>query len=527
VLAAVSVLSCCAGPAVVFAAEPADFAAWDDAMTRHFFDVYVKQTFSAAEIDAMRARGIVDQASFARKATLSEAQRIAAKGAGFSPGQWVFQATAARDGAVAQGVHRQAAKSLSWSKDVTAGKLFKFAGDLAILGSVGQAADAFGETLFGRPTYFHADGSVCEAYGSGVVPCSHPGTEHFMYRPDGWLREGVEEFDLIPGWSAEATVTVTYDFTPNPGLSVLQPQDFNPDLVRSSYEIASSTWNASAASLFTEVMASWHESRPIVGSFGFSYRDTPYCSWGGLVNMVTGASFSWVGSYAWIRVPPNREVPTLEWGVSETVADAAWQWYQDQMAALVDGGSVIVTEVAEEAEVPGVAVGMPPEAQMPRVLSIPGAVHDQLTDPDGSTDAIASDVLEQITVPDTLPDPVEDATGVDENENRWTGKTAPLIGSLRAETANRWPFAGGVVLAGVWEQAQGGTGDPMLWQVDFNPFSGEGVPGIGLFPDPVVMSIDPTVWLSWMSGYRWALVGALAVAAIAALIALLRPRIDV
>jgi len=553
-IAAVVVLmiaSSCAAPA--FASTSADWAYWESQFSTSFFNEYLMSQFTPAQRAAMQARGIVDARTFWAKAKVSEVQwamdKLQGQAYTAKPGQWLYQATAARDGAAAQGIHRAAGKALPWTKGMTVAKIGGVLTQASLLFAAHDAGNWISDLMFGEETYYHADGSTCGAYDSWGV-CLHPGEAHYLHRQPGWLmNDAVDQRYLFPGFlaSLESSETLMWDFPVNYQDMAIRrapewwARDFqspphfqeNPYTyygISSTSYMRNGLWSPKLEATKQRLLAVLSSpSSPIYHVF-YSSNDAGTWARPYLYDQVTGAKHD--ARFLVFDSEPSRNenlygAAVYVWdGYTQETADARC----DQLNAWLDTilGNPLITpiHVTSEQEIDGRPEQAPAEeSRYPAVLEIPGSVHDQLTDPD--SDPIASEVIEQVQVPDTLPDPVEQVTGVDEDENRWTGKTAPLIGTLQGEFAQRWPFAGGVVMASVWESAQGGSADPMTWQVQWNPFAGSGVPGTGLFAEPVYTTIDPRSWLAPLVPYRWVLVGMVSISAIATLFALLRPKVAV
>lgn len=559
-IAAVVVLmiaTSCAAPAFA-TGTPADWAYWESQFSTSFFNEYLMSQFTPAQRAAMQARGIVDARTFWAKAKVSEVQwamdKLQGQAYTAKPGQWLYQATAARDGAAAQGVHRAAGKALPWTKGLTVAKLGGMLTQASLLFAAHDAGNWISGLMFGEETYYHADGSTCDFYGpqgSLGVCLGHAGEDHYLHRKPGWLmNDAVDERYLFPGFlaSLESSETLGWDFPANYqhasprrspewwSQSFKSPPHFQDHPytyygISINAPIRNATWSPKLEATKQRLLAVLSSSSSPIYHVFYSSNDAGTYALPYLFDQVTGATHD-ARFLCFDAFPTKPGYP--EYGPAVFV----WQGYDlstaearcDQLNAWLDTilGNPLITpvQVTSEQEIDGRPEQAPgEESRYPSVLVIPGSVHDQLTDPDA--DPIAAEVIEQVQVPDTLPDPVEEVTGVDENENRWTGKTAPLIGTLQGEFAQRWPFAGGVVMASVWESAQGGSADPMTWQVQWNPFAGSGVPGTGWFAEPVYTTVDPRSWLAPLVPYRWVLVGMVAISAIATLFALLRPKVAV
>lgn len=557
-IAAVVVLmiaTSCAAPAFA-TGTPADWAYWESQFTTSFFNEYLMSQFTPAQRASMQARGIVDARTFWAKAKVSEVQwaidKLHGRAYTFKPGQWLYQSTAARDGAAAQGIHRAAGKALPWTKGLSVAKIGGMLSQASLLFAAHDAGNWISGLVVGEETYYHADGSVCGAYGpqGSLLPCLHPGEDHYLHRKPGWLmNDAVDQRYLFPGFlaSLESSETLAWEFpanhqhpyprrSPEWWASVFRSPPHFQDHPYSYYGVPSISdsrslvWSPKLEATKARLLSVLSSASSPIYHVYYNSNDagdwaTPY-----LFDQVTGATHDarfWVFDQELSNnANPYGPGCYVRGGRTLEQAEAACDQLNAWLDVILGNPLIRPVEVTEEEDIVGRPEQAPgDEGRYPAVLRIPGSVHDQLIDPD--SDPIASEVIEQVQVPDTLPDPVEEVTGVDEDENRWTGKTAPLLATLQGEFEQRWPFAGGVVMASVWESAQGGSSDPMTWQVQWNPFAGSGTPGSGLFREPVYTTIDPASWLQPLKPYRWALLGLVAISAIATLFALLRPKVAV
>lgn len=369
------------------------------------------------------------------------------------------------------------------------------------------------QKMFGSTSFYHADGTPHSMGYIGLdgLWSQADGQPIYMHQSEGWFAGEETDSEIAWIWGA----------IPEYGGVVLQPDWSTYGGVNHTVSYQGVTFTAPQAGAFGALTAAMPVTFLGVINGNRWYQIT-----------VAGTTRRW-----WTL---GVDAP----GTGILTQNSGAEWVAFANAALAPGWDSLVgttpaqlAKSADPAMVPG---------QTPSDYSFNSPITE---------DSTIEDVLAAYTVPNVVPyaPTLTPATGIPESSAEattsvgflsqfWTKaglfvqnltvtspsvyseRVTPVLAEMKLDGAQRWPFAGGAVLAAVAAplSTPGGGGDPIEWYVDVTPTQ-----LTGLQTGSVGVWIRPLTWVAPFAPYRWFMVGCVALCTITVLWSMLRPSVAV